>query len=231
MKLFLDTADSKAIQKYLDWGVVDGVTTNPSIMLKCGAATQQDMRDRALWIANAIGINRPLSVEVVTDDLSEMVTQARDLATIAPNIAIKIPVTTTRGESCLPVVCTLAEAGIDVNVTAMLTFTQFVLAAKAGGRYLSLFGGRIDDEGGSAETVIADCAEWLMRNYNPDCEQEIIAGSVRTVKNVRDWVLAGADIVTVSPDILEKMLVNARTKETVEQFLKDGTTALEAQGA
>ena len=226
MKLFLDTADQKSIEKLKGWGVVDGVTTNPSIMVKCGAKTQEEMTDRARWIAASIA-PAPLSVEVVTDDVDEMIEQGQALAAIADNVAVKIPITTTTGESCLPAVCALARRDIAVNVTAMMTFNQLMLAAKAGARYLSLFGGRIDDEGSDALQIISESKVWVLSAFNFEEEPEIIVGSVRTVKNVEEWAQAGADIITVTPDILEKMLVNARTKETVAQFLDDGLAAMD----
>jgi len=230
--LFLDTADIEAIELALGWGVCDGVTTNPSIMLKCGVNSAEGMEKRAKDIAVLIR-PRPLSVEVVADDHPAMLYYAKQYAAWADNIAIKIPVTTTSGQSCLPVVKMLSDAGIAVNVTAMMTFGQLMLAAKAGARYLSLFGGRIDDEGNDATEVIRQSAQWLNNTSHDLCIQhdnldapEIIVGSTRTVKNIADWALAGAHIITVTPDLLGKMVVNARTKETVAQFLADGEKAL-----
>jgi transaldolase len=109
----------------------------------------------------------------------------------------------------------------------MMALNQLVLAAKAGGRYLSLFGGRIDDEGNDASAVIRACREWLDRNADA-CPNhpEIIVGSTRTTRNIADWTAAGAHILTVTPEILDRMVVNARTKETVRDFLADGEKAL-----
>jgi transaldolase len=226
VKIFIDTADIDQIGKFLSWGICDGVTTNPSINLKGGVATWEEMQERSRAIADLIA-PRPLSVEVVADDLDEMLRQAREYVQWAPNIAVKITITTTQGESCLSVIHTLCGEGVDVNVTAMMTLNQLVLAAKAGGRYLSLFGGRIDDEGNDAYEVIGASREWLDVNGD-ECPNnpEIIVGSTRTTKNVQDWIEAGAHILTVTPDVLDKMLVNARTKETVTQFLADGEKAL-----
>lgn len=226
MRIFIDTADIDQIRKFLRWGICDGVTTNPSINLKCGVTTWSQMRECAKRVADLIA-PRPLSVEVVADEPEEMLRQAREYVKWAPNIAVKITITTTKGESCLPVIHTLHTEGVQVNVTAMMTLNQLMLAAKAGGRYLSLFGGRIDDEGNDACRVIRACRTWLDLN-SADCPNspEIIVGSTRTTKNIEDWALAGAHILTVTPEILDKMLVNARTKETVEQFLADGRKAL-----
>ncbi len=226
MKIFIDTADIDQIRKFLNWGICDGVTTNPSINLKCGVTTWEAMRERSKAIADLIA-PCPLSVEVVADEHGEMLRQAREYVTWAENIAVKITITTTRGESCLSVIHTLCNEDVDVNVTAMMTLNQLVLAAKAGGRYLSLFGGRIDDEGNDAYEVIRASREWLDVN-GEDCPRapEIIVGSTRTTKNVQDWIEAGAHIMTVTPDIIDKMVVNARTKDTVTQFLADGEKAL-----
>jgi len=226
MKIFLDTADLEQIRRFLSWGICDGVTTNPSINLKCGVTTWSQMEERAKALADLIA-PRPLSVEVVADDPDEMLRQARAYVQWAESIVVKITITTTRGASCLPVVHTLFNEGVDVNVTAMMTLNQLMLAAKAGGRYLSLFGGRIDDEGNDAAQVIRASRAWLDRHGElcPN-DPEIIVGSTRTTKNIQDWAEAGAHILTVTPDILDKMLVNARTKETVAQFLADGEKAL-----
>jgi transaldolase len=226
MKIFIDTADFDQIGTFLDWGICDGVTTNPSINLKCGVTTWEAMQERSQRIAELID-PRPLSVEVVADEPQEMLRQAREYVQWAENIAVKITITTTRGESCLPVIHTLFDEGVDVNVTAMMTVNQLMLAAKAGGRYLSLFGGRIDDEGNDAAAVICASRAWLDVNGEacPN-DPEIIVGSTRTTKNIQDWAEAGAHIITVTPDVLSKMLVNARTKETVTQFLADGEKAL-----
>jgi len=226
VKIFVDSADTDEIKRYLDWGVCDGVTTNPSINLAAGVTSIEGMEQRALEIASLIA-PRPLSVEVVTDDLTEMVKQGRLYAGWADNINIKIPITNTVGEACLPVVRTLCDDGIDVNVTAMMTFNQAMLAAKAGARFVSLFGGRIDDEGGDATVTIRRTREWLDR-WGDDCPNspEIIVGSTRTRGNISDWAATGAHVLTVTPAILGQMVTNARTKETVTQFLADAEQAL-----
>lgn len=226
MNIFVDSADTGEIQRFLDWGVCDGVTTNPSINLAAGVTSIEGMTRRAQEIARLIA-PRPLSVEVVTDDLSEMIQQAREYAGWAGNINVKIPITTTMGEACLPVVRALYDEGIAVNVTAMMTFSQAILAAKAGARYVSLFGGRIDDEGGDATATILSTRAWLDQ-WGDACPNtpEIIVGSSRTKRNVADWAATGAHVLTVTPAILGQMLINARTKETVAQFLSDARQAL-----
>lgn len=220
MKIFVDSADLEEIEKYLAWGVCDGVTTNPAINAACGIRGFEEMHERSVQIARLIS-PRPLSVEVTTDEPAEMLQQAREYAAWASNICVKITITTHTGESCLPVVHQLCHDGIDVNVTAMMTVNQAILAAKTGGRYVSLFGGRIDDEGGNAIRVIRTLCKWL-RRWSATCPNhpEVIVGSCRTTKNVTDWAAAGAHILAVPPQVLSKMLLNARTKETVVQFLR-----------
>ena len=226
MKIFIDSASLEEIQRYLDWGICDGVTTNPTINAAQGVASFDDMRQRSIEIAHLID-PRPLSVEVCSDESEEMLQEAREYASWAGNINVKITITTRFGESCLPVVHALYREGIDVNVTATMTFNQAILAAKAGGKYVSLFGGRIDDEGGDATAIIGAVRDWLDRwpEASPN-HAEIIVGSSRTSKNIADWSGAGAHILTVTPAVLSRILVNARTKETVAQFLGDAQTAL-----
>lgn len=226
MKIFIDSASLEDIEKYLSWGICDGVTTNPTVNVACGVRSFDEMRERSIQISRLID-PRPLSVEVTSDKPEEMVRQAHEYAGWAKNICIKIPITTSAGESCLPVIHRLYRDGIEANVTAVLTFNQAILAAKAGGRYISLFGGRIDDEGGDAATVVCTVREWLDR-WGGACPKnpEIIVGSSRTTKNIADWAATGVHILTVTPAVLSKMLVNARTKETVAQFLDDATKAL-----
>lgn len=226
MKIFIDSADLDEIRKYLAWGVCDGVTTNPSINVACGVRSVAEMRDRSIQIAELIA-PRPLSVEVTTDDPAEMLREAREYAGWAENINVKIPITTRTGEPCLETIHRLCLDGIDVNVTAMMTLNQAMLAAKAGGRYISLFGGRIDDEGSDAEVVIGNVREWLdiWEGEFPK-HPEIIVGSSRTTKNISDWAMTGAHILTVTPSVLAKIVRNARTTETVVQFLDDAAKAL-----
>jgi transaldolase len=138
MEIFADTADLKEIQSWLDFGVIDGATTNPSIMLAAGV---YDLRQGAQQIAKVLG-DKPLSVEVVSDDPDEMYRQAVEMAGWAPNIVVKIPVITTEGEPCLGVISSLKRAGVKVNATACMSFNQALLAAKAGATYVSLFAGR-----------------------------------------------------------------------------------------
>lgn len=218
MEIFADTADLKEIQSWLDFGVIDGATTNPSIMLAAGV---YDLRQGAQQIAKVLG-DKPLSVEVVSDDPDEMYRQAVEMAGWAPNIVVKIPVITTEGEPCLGVISSLKRAGVKVNATACMSFNQALLAAKAGATYVSLFAGRISDEGADASEAVRRTATWLKAW---DLPTKIIVGSIRETVNVQDAALAGAHVVTVPPQFLRQMIDHKYSRFTVAQFLADGQSA------
>lgn len=237
MKIFIDSGDIEEIKTYLSWGICDGVTTNPSIMMKAGATSKQQAKDMQVAIAQAIH-PRPLSVEVTTDDPKEMLDQAHDFVTWAENIMVKITITDRKGKSMLPVIHQLASEGVAVNVTAILTQNQAMLAAIAleNGRkkaskqapfrhIVSIFGGRISEEHGveTATLIIQRVREWLDRFQFPI---EIIVGSIRTPENIDSWALTGAHILTIPPEVLAKSQLSGRTKETVTQFLQDAEKAL-----
>lgn len=219
MQIFLDTANRKEIEHWLQQGVVDGVTTNPSIMLKDGVL---DLAAGARQLAALLG-DRPLSVEVTTNEPLQMIEQARVLAAWAPNIAVKIPVINEGGQSCLAVVSALSREGIHVNCTAILSFNQAILAAKAGATYVSIFAGRISDEGNDPAVTIRNVRSWL---DDWKCPSKIIVGSIRTVLDVQNAALAGAHIITIPPQFLPKMLDHRYTRETVRQFNQDAAKAL-----
>jgi transaldolase len=224
MEIFADSADLTEIRAWLEFGVIDGVTTNPSILLASGV---YDLRLGALEIAKVIG-DRPLSVEVVTDDPDTMYRQALEMASWASNIVVKIPIITTQGDPCLGVIARLITAGVRVNATACLSFNQAMLAAKAGATYVSLFAGRISDEGANASEVVKNTAQWL-RTWN--LPTKIIVGSVRETINVQDAALAGAHVVTVPPKFLRQMVDHKYSRFTVAQFLADGLSAAERMSA
>ncbi|MDD4859936.1 MAG: transaldolase family protein [Dehalococcoidales bacterium] len=220
MEIFIDSANMTEIKKWLDTGIIDGVTTNPSVMLKDGV---YDIEKGARQIAALIK-PRPLSVEVTTNDLDEMLAQARRFASWANNIAIKIPQENQDGIPCYGVMHQLESEGIRVNATAALSFGQVVLAAKAGATYISIFSGRVGDEGGNAAEVIANSVDWLERW---DFKSKIIVGSIRAVADILQAALAGAHIVTIPPQFLGKMADHQYTRQTVRQFIEDAQKALE----
>lgn len=221
MHVFLDTADPVQIGHWLKAGVIDGVTTNPSIMLKHGVT---DLERGARQLAGSIG-DRPLSIEVTTNDLGEMLSQARVIAGWAKNIAVKIPIINEMGEPCLSVVHELEQSGIRVNVTACMSFGQAVLAAKAGATYVSLFGGRIADEGSDPATVIGNTRRWL---DDWKYASRIIVGSIRTVFDIQQAALAGAHIITIPPQFMAKMCDHKYSRHTVHEFVRDGEQAAAA---
>ena len=219
MKIFLDTANLNEIRRWQDYSIVDGVTTNPSIMLQDGG---YDMEVRAKEICHLVH-PCPVSVEVTTNDHAEMLAQGRLFATWADNVVVKIPVINESGEPSLDVVRTLINENIKVNMTACLSFGQVVLGAKAGATYISIFGGRVSDEGHDAATVIRNSVEWLT---HWDYPSEIIVGSIRSVMDVQEAVLAGAHIVTTPPRFLEKFIDHHYSRATVRGFNEDARKAL-----
>jgi len=220
VKIFMDSGDSREVEKWLQQGVVDGVTTNPSIMLKEGI---YDMEDGARRLCALLG-DRPVSVEVTTNDQEDMIRQGRVFASWAPNVVVKIPVVNEFGESCLGVISALTHEGIRVNTTAILSFNQALVATKAGATYVSIFAGRVADEGNDPAVVIRNVRHWL---DDWDYPAEIIVGSIRTVMDIQNAALAGAHIITIPPPFLPKMLDHRYTRETVRQFNRDGEKALE----
>ena len=220
MEIFVDSANIKEIARWLEYGIADGVTTNPSIMLKDGV---YDLEKGAKEIARLIK-PRPLSVEVTSNHPDEMFTQAEHFASWAENIVVKIPQTNTEGVPCYGVINKLEAKGIRVNATAALSFGQVILAAKAKATYISIFAGRVTDEGGDASLVIRNCVDWLERWQYP---ARIIIGSIRSVGDVLAAALAGAHIITIPPQFLEKMADHRNTRATVAQFLGDAQKALD----
>lgn len=222
MEIFLDSSNQQEVEKYLAQGVIDGVTTNPTIMLKDGV---QDVELATREICSLVG-DRPVSVEVTTNDHDEMISQARIFSTWGPNIVVKIPVVNESGESSLGVIHTLTNENISVNATAILSFNQAILAAKAGATYVSIFAGRVADEGNDPALVIRNVRTWLdMWGHTA----KIIVGSIRTVMDVQCAALAGAHIITIPPQFLPKMIDHKYTRETVRQFNQDAVKGAQQQ--
>lgn len=220
MKIFVDSANLHEVEKWVSQGVVDGVTTNPSIMLKDGVC---NMEEGARRLCALLG-DRPVSVEVTTNDHEEMIRQGRTFASWAPNIVVKIPIVNELGESSLRVISVLSSEGIRVNTTAMLSFNQAVLATKAGATFVSIFAGRVADEGNDPAVVIRNVRRWLDDWNYPS---EIIVGSIRTVMDVQNAALAGTHVIAIPPQFLPKMVDHKYSRETVRQFNRDAENALE----
>jgi transaldolase len=219
MEIFIDSANVREIRRWLEYGVVDGVTTNPSVMLKDGG---YNMEERAKEIADLI-YPLPLSVEVTTNDHEEMLSEAHTLAGWASNIVVKIPVINEYGEPSLDVVKALVPDNIKVNMTACLSFGQVALGAKAGANYISIFTGRVADEGNDAPRLVRQVVEWLKVWAYPS---KIIVGSIREVCNIQEAALAGAHVITVPPQFLEKFIDHQYSRATVGQFNGDARKAM-----
>lgn len=220
MEIFIDSANISEIKKWLSAGIVDGITTNPSIMLQDGV---YDIKKGAKDVA-ALVDPRPVSVEVTTNDLDEMLKQAREFASWATNIAIKIPQVTQDGTPCYAVINQLESEGIKVNATIAMSLGQVILAAKAGATYISIFAGRVGDEGGDVSQVIRNSVDWLERWK---CKNKIIVGSIRSVADILQAAVAGAHIITIPPQFLTRMADHKYTRDTVRQFVNDAQKALE----
>jgi len=220
MEIFIDSANITEIEKWLNMGVIDGVTTNPSIMLKDKVYEMERGAKKIAALVNP----RPVSAEGTTNDLNEMITQARKLAAWAPNIVVKIPQETQDGVPCYGVMHQLESEGIKVNATIALSLGQVILAAKAGATYISIFAGRVSDEGGNAFEVISNSVDWL---EHWDFKSKIIVGSIRSVADVLQAAMAGAHVITIPSEYLTRMADHKYTRETVRQFVNDATKALE----
>ena len=226
MAIFLDTGNLDEIKTYHKMGIIRGVTTNPTILLKCGVTGgMEGIKNRTLEIAELIH-PYPLSVEVTTNNRDEMITQAKEFAKWADNINVKITIHGPNGElENLEVIHELeAEHDVRVNVTAMMSAQQCLLAAMAGASYVSLFGGRVNNMGYDSRLEITKTREVLDKL---DLKSQIIIGSTREVLNIFEWLLAGAHIVTCTPNLIKGMIVHPYSKETVQMFLDDAVKGLQ----
>jgi len=220
MAIFLDTGDVREVEKYMRMGIIRGVTTNPTILLKDGVRGGiEEIKKREIEIAKII-YPYPLSVEVTTNDKNEMIKQALEFSGWAENINVKITIHGPNGELDNLEVVHLLETKHDVrvNVTAMMSAQQCLLAAMAGATYVSLFGGRVNNMGYNCISEIRKLRK-VLDEFG--MKAKIIIGSTREVLNVIEWLEAGAHIVTVVPKFLEGMIVHPYSKETVKQFLRD----------
>jgi transaldolase len=208
MKIFLDTAIVDEIRAAHAWGVVDGVTTNPSLIAQSGRRFEDVVRE----ICSIV--DGPISAEVVSTQAPGMVEEAHPLAAIHPNVVIKVPLTAEG----LKAANALRKEGIRTNVTLVFSPAQALLAAKAGASFVSPFVGRLDDVGHVGMELVQQIRT-IFDNYSMDCE--IITASVRSPLHVVDAALAGADIATVPYKVLEQCLHHPLTDLGIERFLKD----------
>lgn len=208
MKFFVDTADVAAIAELNDLGLVDGVTTNPSLILKSGRDILEVTREICALVKG------PVSAEVVATKADEMIAEGRKLAALAPNIAVKVPLTWDGLRACK----VLTSEGFMVNVTLCFSANQALIAAKAGASFISPFIGRLDDINLDGLDLIGDIRT-IYDNY--DFKTEILAASVRSVNHVKDCALIGADVVTAPPSVLKALANHVLTDKGLEQFMAD----------
>jgi transaldolase len=208
MKIFLDTANVEQIKQGVEYGVIDGVTTNPSLI-------SMENKGFLPLIEEIISIvPGPVSVEVTATEADEMIKQAKEYAKISDNVVIKVPINLEG----LKVIHTLADLNIKTNVTLIFSPSQALLAAKAGGNYVSPFVGRIDDISGSGMALVEDIVQ-IYDNYGFDTE--VIVASVRHPLHFVHAAMIGADIATIPFSTLTKLLNHPLTDIGVERFLKD----------
>jgi len=209
MKFFVDTADIKDIKELNDLGLLDGVTTNPSLILKSGGKIAEVTKQ----ICDIV--KGPVSAEVTATEYSEMMQQAKVLAKIADNVCIKVPLTLDGLKACKTI---RTEMNRLVNVTLCFSANQALLAAKAGASFISPFVGRLDDIGLDGMELIQEIRQ-IYDNY--DFQTEILVASARTVNHVKQAALIGADVVTAPPATLKALVKHPLTDKGLEQFLAD----------
>ena len=208
MQLFLDTTDTKVLADLAATGLVDGVTTNPTLIAKSG-------RPMLEVIAEICGlVEGPVSAEVAATEHAQMLAEGRKLAGIAPNIVVKVPLT----REGLIATAEFSREGIQTNVTLCFSAAQALLAAKAGASYISPFIGRLDDHGADGMSLIGDIRT-IYDNYGFDTE--ILAASIRTPEHVRDAAIHGADCATIPPSVFEALFKHPLTEKGLDQFLSD----------
>ena len=219
--IFLDTGNVVDVKKYHEMGILRGVTTNPTLMVKEGlTGGMKAVKAREIEIASLIH-PLPLSVEVTSNHPKQMLEQALEFSGWAKNINVKIPIHGPQGElDNLKLIHDLEiRKNIRINVTAMMSAQQCFLAAMAGATYVSIFGGRVSNMGYDVRIEIRRLRK-LLDDFG--LKSKIIAGSCREVVNLVEWFEAGAHIVTTPPSFLEGMIVHPYSKETVQQFMRDG---------
>lgn len=208
MKLFIDTANLDEIREISSWGVLDGVTTNPTIL------SREKMDYRTLIDAILKLVDGPISVEAVNEKAEKIIKEAKMLSKISENIVVKIPIT-PEGLAATKV---LSKEGVKVNMTLVFSVNQSILAAKAGATYASPFLGRLDDIGSDGMTLLSDIVT-VYQNYG--FKTQIIAASIRSPQHVVDAALIGADICTIPYKVFTQMVRHPLTDKGIERFLND----------
>lgn len=213
MKIFMDTANVDEIKQYVDWGVVYGVTTNPSLIAKSGRTQAEVIPEIAALVSG------PVSAEVISTECAGMVEEARKLAKIAENVVIKIP--------CIPeglkAVKILSAEGIKTNVTLVFSMSQALLAARAGATFVSPFIGRLDDIGQDGVQLVDNIVK-SFKLYG--IETEVIAASIRNIEHVEKVMLTGCQIATIPTKVLAQMINHQLTDKGLAQFMADYQNSL-----
>jgi len=208
LRIFLDTANVDEIREAGSWGILDGVTTNPSLIAREGRDLQEVIQEICAIV------DGPISAEVISMEADGMVAEARELAKLHPNVVVKIPMCTEG----LKATRALAEEGISTNVTLVFSTSQALLAAKAGATYVSPFVGRLDDNSHVGMDIVRDMAA-IFDNYG--YPTQIIVASIRNPNHVVEAALAGAHIGTIPFGVLKKMATHPLTDIGIEKFLAD----------
>ncbi|MBN1683117.1 fructose-6-phosphate aldolase [Candidatus Bathyarchaeota archaeon] len=208
MEFFIDTAEITQIRKYWNMGIIDGVTTNPTLIARSG----RDFKQVVAEIAEVV--KGPISVEAVSSEASELISEAKEIVKFSEHIVVKIPMTAEG----LKAVKELSKIGIKTNVTLVFSSSQALLAAKAGATYVSIFVGRLDDRGHEGMETVYEIKQ-IYENY--DFPSKLIVASIRHPRHVIEAAVAGADVATIPPDTLEKMLSHPLTDDGLRLFAND----------
>jgi transaldolase len=216
MKIFLDTADIEEIRIAARWGILDGVTTNPTLFSKTSGSTYEEVLQEICTITNG-----PVSAEVVAEDVEGMLTEGRAFAKLAPNIVVKVPMS----EEGLEAMSRFAEEGIKTNCTLIFTANQGLLAAKAGASLLSPFVGRLDDINQDGMIVIRELVDIVTIH---ELDTEVLAASIRNPLHMTQAALAGAHVATLPFKVLQQMVHHPLTDSGIKQFRSDWEKARQA---
>lgn len=209
MKFFIDSCDVKEIEALHELGLVDGVTTNPSLIAKSGRKFHEVLKEICHIVKTSV------SAEVISTDYSGMMREAEELLKIGNHVTIKVPLTWDGLKACK----SLTDDGYMVNVTLCFSLSQALLAAKAGATYVSPFVGRLDDIGASGICLIAEICE-AFQNY-PDFTTQILVASIRSPQHIIDAAKFGADVITAPPQVIKQMFNHPLTDKGIEIFLND----------
>jgi len=216
--LFLDSGNLDEIQKYNNFGIISGVTTNPTILKKDGIKDVEEFVKKLREFFSG-----HLSLEVTSNDKEEMIKEALYLNTLSSNISVKIPIHGPEGELHYLEVIKRLKWELSLNITALMSISQCIVASLAVPMcksYISLFGGRVNNMGYDSNEEIRKIRQFL-DSLSKGQRPKLIIGSTREVLNISEWLLSGADIVTVTPNLINQMIVHPYTKETVQMFLRD----------